>query len=56
MDDIQEYQIRVWDLNKKLLYVTPTNRVSKEDALKKAAELLILHGGASFTVEAQLPK
>ena len=48
------YEIRVWDDDRQLLYVTPAIRVTEEEARQKAVELLSRHGGASFTLERQL--
>ena len=53
MEDIRNYEIRVWDGEQQLLYVTPAVRVTEEEARRKAAELLSRHGGAHFTLERQ---
>lgn len=54
MEELRDYEIRVWDADRQLLYVTPTLRVSEQEAKAKAAALLSRHGGESFTVEPQL--
>lgn len=54
MEEFRNYEIRVWDADRQLLYVTPTLSVSEREARQKAQELLSLHGGESFTVEPQL--
>lgn len=54
MEEFREYQIRVYGTRGELLYVSPTVRVTEQDAKKKAAELLAAHGGKHFTVEHQV--
>ena len=53
MEDFRNFEIRVWDDDRQLLYVTPAIRITEEEARRKAAELLSRHGGASFTLEPQ---
>jgi len=54
MEELRNYEIRVWDADQRLLYVAPTVGISEQEAQRKAAELLSLHGGDNFTLQPQL--
>ena len=56
MGDTQNYEIRVLDGEKQLLYVVPTGRLTEQAARKKAADLLSLYGGESFSLESPLSR
>jgi len=51
VDDIRNYEIHVLDGERQLLYRMPTGRLTAQAAKNRAADLLSLYGGESFTLE-----
>jgi hypothetical protein len=55
VDDIRNYEIRVLDGERQLLYLMSTGHSTEQAAKRKALDLLSRYGGESFKLESYVP-